>query len=225
MSGNVNQTRQRCSNCHSAEVELFHQDGDRHPRREYWRCRNCDLTYVPAKFHLSAIAEKSEYDLHQNLPNDAGYRKFLGRLATPVLDRLPASSDGLDFGCGPGPTLSQMFEEAGHRMTVFDPFYANERSVLERQYQFVTATEVVEHFRQPDVSLDQMWNCVEPGGVLGIMTKQALGKQEFANWHYKNDLTHVSFFSRKTFEWIADRWKAKAEFTGTDVVLLRKQPS
>ena len=214
-----------CPNCYSVEVDLFHQDGERHPRRNYWRCRHCDLTFVPSKFHLSVTAEKAEYDLHQNSPSDAGYRKFLSRISERILNVVHNDSHGLDFGCGPGPTLFKLFEGAGHRMSVYDQFYALDRSVLSRQYDFVTATEVIEHFRRPDESLNQMWNCLRPGGVLGIMTKQVLGKQEFVNWHYKNDLTHVSFFSRKTFEWLANAWGAKAEYFGTEVVLLRKEPA
>lgn len=136
--------------------------------------------------------------------------------------RLASGSSGLDFGSGPGPTLSVMFEEAGHRMAVYDPFYAPDKSPLARQYDFVTASEVVEHFCNPRVDLNRIWMCVEPGGLLGIMTKQALDRETFADWHYKTDPTHVSFFTRETFEWLANEWNAELHPVGVDVVLFSR---
>jgi hypothetical protein len=39
--------------------------------------------------------------------------------------------------------------------------------------------------------------------------------QRFAHWHYKNDLTHVCFYSAETFDYIASChvavWKAVAK--------------
>ena len=67
--------------------------------------------FVPRSYHLSAADEKAQYDLHENDPNDPGYRAFLDRLAGPLDKRLAPHSHGLDFGCGPGPTLSVMLEE------------------------------------------------------------------------------------------------------------------
>jgi len=57
--------------------------------------------------------------------------------------------------------------------------------------------------------------------LLGIMTKLALDREAFACWHYKNDRTHVSFFSRETFTWLAAEWNAELAFVGNDVILLR----
>ena len=46
------------------------------------------------------------------------------------------------------------------------------------------------------------------------MTKLVRNQEAFAKWHYKNDLTHVCFFSRATFEWLSDQWQADLEFFG-----------
>lgn len=190
--------------------------------RRYLRCDVCRLIFVPPEFHLSLAGEKAEYDLHENSPDDPGYRKFLGRLFEPVNDRIAAGSTGLDFGSGPGPTLSVMFEEAGHDVEIYDPFYSPDETPLTRQYDFVTASEVVEHFRNPADDLQRLWSCVKPGGLLGIMTKQVIDQASFANWHYKNDPTHISFFSRETFNWLAEDWLAELTFVGSDVMLLSK---
>jgi hypothetical protein len=205
-----------CPLCSASEAASFHQD----KRREYLRCSVCRLIFVPESFHLPEADERAVYDLHQNSPDDHAYRAFLNRLSEPVATRLNPRSRGLDFGSGPGPTLSVMFEELGHMMAIYDPFYAPDTSVLATQYDFVTASEVVEHFRNPTDDLHRLWSCVKPGGILGIMTKLALNRAAFERWHYTHDQTHVSFFSRETFEWLATRWKARLNFVGHDVILL-----
>jgi len=172
---------------------------------------------------LPSDAEKAAYDLHENDPTDPGYRRFLSRLFLPMLERLPPSSVGLDFGSGPGPTLSLMFAEAGHKMAIYDVFYAHETAVFSQTYNFITATEVVEHLHNPRMELDRLWSLLKPGGTLGIMTKQVIDRDAFAKWHYKNDPTHVCFFSRETFTWLAAQWQAELTFFHNDVIILCKK--
>jgi methyltransferase family protein len=190
--------------------------------RDYYRCTSCYLTHVLPSQWLSPEAERAEYDKHQNSPDDLGYRKFLSRLFVPLDERLSPASLGLDFGSGPGPTLSVLFEEAGHEMSVFDPFYAPDKKTLGIQYDFITASEVVEHLHNPAADLALLWSLLMPGGWLGVMTKLALDEAPFSAWHYKNDSTHVCFFSGATMEWIARQWQAELLFIGDDVFLFRK---
>lgn len=212
-------TSLHCPLCTSTgNSERFYSD--RH--RDYSRCSQCHLVYVHPSQLLSPAAEQAEYDKHQNSPDDAGYRKFLSRLFTPLNTRLDPSSQGLDFGSGPGPTLSLMFEEAGHQMSLFDPFYAPEKHVFNSQYDFITASEVVEHLHDPATELARLWSILKPGGWLGIMTKLALDQNAFSSWHYKNDLTHVCFFSSKTMDWLARKWHAELVKIGKDVLLFQK---
>ena len=191
-------------------------------QRDYYRCSNCNLIHVPPFQYLSREDELTEYDKHQNSQSDPGYRKFLNRLFLPLNTRLNPGSYGLDFGSGPGPTLSVMFEEEGHFMSLYDPFYAPDKSVLNNQCDFITASEVVEHLHNPAIELNLLWSILKPGGWLGLMTKLALDKEIFSKWHYKNDPTHVCFFSKETMEWMALKWKAEIFFIGNDVVLFQK---
>jgi hypothetical protein len=207
-----------CPLCQANNVSEFSAD----KRRNYLSCRVCGLVFVPPSQLLSAADEKKRYDLHQNSSEDAGYRRFLGCLFTPLNQRLVPGSSGLDFGSGPVPTLSRMFEKAGHAVTIFDHYYEHAPSALERQYDFITATEVVEHLREPRKELERLWACLKCGGWLGIMTKSAVGRIAFSSWHYKNDLTHICFFSRATFAWLAAAWSADLTFPDEDVVLFRK---
>ena len=206
-----------CPLCQQSTGEPFFQDS-----RDYFRCTNCALVFVLPDRFLSPEAEKAVYDQHENSPNDPAYRRFLGRLFEPVAQRIAPNSTGLDFGSGPGPTLSVMFTEAGHTMRIYDPFYAPNPGRLQQQYNFITASEVVEHLHQPRKELDRLWSCLKPNGVLGIMTKRVINQEAFSRWHYKNDPTHVCFFSEETFAWLAAYWDVELTVCGDDVVVFRK---
>jgi 2-polyprenyl-3-methyl-5-hydroxy-6-metoxy-1,4-benzoquinol methylase len=93
--------------------------------------------------------EIAQYETQDNDPADQRYRRFLDRLAQPLVARLPATATGLDYGAGPGPTLSIMLAEQGYNMTIYDPFYADHPEVLEHRYDFITCTETAEHFFRP----------------------------------------------------------------------------
>lgn len=210
-------TESTCPLCRSPVSDLFHQDH----RRPYRRCPACRLVFVPAAFHLSPEAEQAQYDHHENTLDDPGYRRFLTRLAGPVLARVPAGAQGLDVGCGPAPLLARMLEEGGIGMRVYDPFYAPDDSVWAQRYDLVTASEVVEHFRAPGREFDRLFSAVKPGGLLAVMTKRVRDAAAFARWHYILDPTHIAFYDEGCFAWIAARHGAQLEIAGDDVVAFR----
>ena len=206
-----------CALCGGSE-EPFWEDR----RRTYVKCRCCHLVSVPSQYWLSLRDERREYDFHQNSPEDLGYRRFLSRLADPLLQRLPESSVGLDFGSGPGPTLSVMLEEAGHAVSLYDQFYETDTEVFTRTYDFITATEVLEHLREPRLELDRLWRCLRPGGWLGVMTQCWTEAARFQTWRYKEDPTHIRFFNAATLRWLATEWGVSVELFEGGVACFRK---
>jgi len=172
---------------------------------------------------LDVATEKLRYDQHENDPKDLRYRNFLNRLAQPLLQKLTPGMHGLDYGCGPGPTLSVMLEEAGMVMALYDPYYANDSSALLKQYDFVTCTEVVEHFHYPAEDWQQLVTLLRPGGWLGVMTTLVDPKVDFLEWYYQGELTHVSFYSFATFSWLGSHFQLSVEQRDTNVVLLQRQ--
>ena len=210
--------RQICTLCGGVDTSDFFQGAD----RNFLRCLTCFLVFVPPGHFLSAESEKERYDQHQNSPDDSRYRQFLNRIFLPMQGRLKPASFGLDFGSGPGPTLSVMFQEEGHSMAIYDLFYADNPAVFEWEYDFITTTETVEHLRNPQEDLDRLWGCLKPGGVLGVMTSFIEENNTFADWYYKNDLTHICFYTKSTFSWLATRWQTTADFVDDNVVLFPK---
>lgn len=107
-------------------------------------------------------------------------------------------------------------------MELYDPFYASDLSVFNRKYDFITATEVIEHLYHPREELERLWDCLKADGWLGIMTKPLVSKEQFPNWHYKRDDTHVAFYSKPVFHWLRHQWNATLIFPKPDVILFQK---
>ena len=217
--------RYHCPLCGSIEVDYFFED----KYRKYLECQCCELVFVPRKYWLSRDDEKAIYDLHENNAEDIGYRRFLSRLSAPLLKKIETMQKpgrkikGLDFGCGPGPTLSILFAEQGHEIDLYDPFYYNTPEVFEKKYDFICATEVMEHLGCPDREITALFGMLNQEGWLGIMTKLVIDKKAFSTWHYIRDLTHVCFYSKKTFTYLAQRFNAELSFVADDVILLKKK--
>jgi len=197
-------------------------------KREYLQCGECQLVFVAPSFLPSAEKEKQEYDLHENSFEDEGYRRFLSKVITPITEYITfhstnSSLTGLDFGCGPAAVLADMLSEKGVHMHTYDPFFANTPEVLQRTYDIVTCTEAIEHFHAPHKEWQQFNLLVQSGGIIVIMTKRVIDKSRFLQWHYKNDPTHVSFFSEATFEYLAKRDGYDVSFPTADIALFKKR--
>jgi SAM-dependent methyltransferase len=206
-----------CPLCGGAAAPWF-VDGT----RDYLRCGHCGFVHVPAAQRLSRQAERDYYLTHRNETGDPGYRAWLSRLAVPLLERLPPHARGLDFGCGPAPALAAMLAEAGMEVALYDPQFAPDTSVFAQEWDFITATEVLEHLHRPAAELERLWSLLRPGGWLAVMTRRVPALAEFEHWHYRRDPTHIGFFAAQSFAWLAGRWGAELELRHDDVALLGK---
>tara|TARA_Y100001963_G_scaffold159201_1_gene261843 strand:+ start:6080 stop:6739 length:660 start_codon:yes stop_codon:yes gene_type:complete len=208
-----------CTLCHNAATE-FAKD----KQRSYFKCIECELIFADPSAKLAEVSEKEIYDLHQNDPTDEGYRRFLMLLTEPLLERVHAGAEGLDFGCGPGPTLHLMLEDAGIRMTLYDIFYYPDKAPLEQRYDVVTCTEVVEHFSAPAASWPILVSLLKEGAWLAVMTSLFTRETPaaFLAWQYKNDPTHVSFYTPKTMQWLGERFGLTCEIVSQRVIFFQR---
>ena len=207
-----------CPLCKTTNSSKFYKE----KFREYLRCLSCDFIFVPKMYHLSDAEEKSRYDTHNNDPNDHRYRHFLSQLLVPLLERIQQKSNGLDFGSGPGPTLSLMLEECGHSVDLYDKFYANDISVFEKKYDFITATEVVEHLSEPMFEISRLIEMLNNQGHLAVMTQILTPQIDFSSWYYKNDPSHIGFFTKKSLSFLASYLNIEVYFISERVVFFQK---
>jgi SAM-dependent methyltransferase len=207
-----------CPLCHSDRVRPIAHAHD----RDYFDCEACRLIHLAPGQRPHAAAERERYQQHENRSDDPDYRAFLSRLADPLVERLPAGAVGLDYGAGPGPTLSRMLEERGFRMEIYDPFFAPDPDALTRSYDFITCSETAEHFFRPSQELRRLGELLRPGGWLGIMTQMFDDSEPFEEWWYARDPTHVCFYRQETMEWIARRFRWALERPAPNVALFRK---
>lgn len=172
--------------------------------RRYQCCAHCRLISLLATDRLTLVDERAYYATHENSIHDAGYVAFLMRLLQPVLPWLSPAMHGLDFGCGPGPTMSQLLARQGIACDDYDPAFFP--IALRTQYDFILASECFEHFHQPAIELQRLCNLLPAGGILGIMTDRWQTPEQFYDWHYTRDPTHCSFFHLDTFQWICEHF-------------------
>lgn len=170
-------------------------------RRSYHHCQKCHLIYVDRRFLLSKKTERSRYALHNNGITQKGYVEFLQRVIRPCLPFLSRQMRGLDYGCGPQPTLSKILARFDRDCYDYDPLFDFEHPYQE--YDFIFATECFEHFHLPGNEFEKINGLLKPSGYLGIMTERWESLDRFDHWYYKNDPTHVSFFHHKTFSHIS----------------------
>ncbi len=159
---------------------------------------------------------------HENDPEDMKYRQFLNRLARPLLKRMPAGLNGLDYGCGPGPALALILQEAGHRVQLYDPFFFPRQETLKKSFDFIVCTETAEHFHFPREEFKRLNLMLRPGGWLGIMTTFLVDRKDFPDWYYRRDPTHVVFYRRETFYALARIFAWQCEIPAENVVIMRK---
>jgi SAM-dependent methyltransferase len=210
-----------CPVCQATPCRHFTQVQTRH----YWRCTRCQATFLDPGQWPGPLAEQAEYRLHRNDIADPRYRQFLSRLAGPLLQRLPPGLSGLDYGCGPAPALAAMLTEAGHRMALYDPLFFDDPGVLDSRYDFITCTEVAEHFRAAHAEFTRLNRLLRPGGCLAVMTRFQTDDAAFAGWHYRRDPTHLVFYREATFRAIASQQGWHCEIPCANVVLMRKPPT
>ncbi|MEX0654826.1 MAG: class I SAM-dependent methyltransferase [Phycisphaeraceae bacterium] len=213
-----------CPLC-QADQPAWHYDASDAPSRPHARytcCAVCGLVSMHPADRPSRTAEHAHYALHENCPDDPGYRRFLAKLADPLVPKLPAHAHGLDYGSGPGPTLSLMLEAQGLPMTLYDPAFAPDPDALRRRYEFITCTETAEHFHNPAAEFARLDALLRPAGWLAVMTEMLQPGQPFADWWYRRDSTHVCFYQPRTMHWLATRFRWQAEHPHPNVTLFHK---
>lgn len=191
--------------------------------RHFYLCTRCELLFVDPSEHLSPDEEKKRYETHNNDVNDPRYQDFVKPLVKAVRDYCTPSNRGLDFGAGTGPVLAKLLREANFAVELYDPFFWPDSKALQKKYDFIASSEVVEHFAQPGKEFSLLTSLLEPKGVLAIMTLLHTSATDFPSWFYLKDPTHICAYSLKTFSWIQKQFGFQTlKQQGPRVVVLKK---
>lgn len=172
-------------------------------------------------FYPLPIAEKRRYELHNNDVEDPGYRSFVKPIVDYVSQNHSATERGLDFGAGPGPVIAELLAKRGYQLSLYDPFFHDNQELLENKYDYVIACEVVEHFHNPQKEFDRLAKLLSEKGSLVIMTGLFSENCDFESWYYKNDETHVFFYSHDTFKYIKSAYGFKNLMIENRMIILK----
>jgi 2-polyprenyl-3-methyl-5-hydroxy-6-metoxy-1,4-benzoquinol methylase len=116
-----------------------------------------------------------------------------------------------------------MLRERGYAVNVYDPIYWPDKSVLQKTYDFIVASEVAEHFHNPLAEFQKLHGLLNKGGALVLMTLLVTNKIDFEAWYYRKDPTHVVFYSEKTLNWIKENLGfTSIESDSTRLIVFRK---
>lgn len=163
----------------------------------YRRCEACGFIGMEPSDRLSRADEKARYLLHRNDLANSGYVDFLGAFIQRALT--PFKHPGariLDFGSGPSPLLAELTTRLGYTCDIHDPFFAPTRSWKNRAYDAILIHEVAEHLHEPGIVFSTLTERVAVGGIIAIRTRfLPEATEDFHDWWYRLDRTHVSFFS------------------------------
>lgn len=187
-------------------------------------CPNCGLVFKNPSKHYNREEDFKRYATHNNNTEDQGYIAFLNKLLVPLETFLPKKFDALDFGCGPGPALGLLLTTEGRVINNYDPIFFPNQELLNKKYDVVTSTEVVEHFKNPKDDWSLLVDIVKPGGILAIMTLLINSEIDYKSWWYKNDPTHVVFYQEQTLAYLCDKFGLEVLFNdGKSVIIFKKK--
>lgn len=198
----MNNINMKCKICKSETRIIF----DEKNNVSYFYCSNCEFISKDDKAFISVKEQKKRYLLHENSIEDPRYVKYFKTfLKEAVFNYACNIKKSLDFGSGPSPVLAQILKrDYDIDVDIYDLFFQKEKVYINKKYDLITMTEVAEHLEDPLKYFFLLKQLLKKNAILAVMTK--FHKNDdllFLNWHYIRDESHISFFTPKTFEYIA----------------------
>lgn len=210
----------------------------------FLRCMECGGIVRDPTTRLSPEAQRDRYLLHRNDLVDQGYRRWLEGYLDAVFgwlrDQKISIERGdlpvLDFGSGPNPALVALLRERGYDAVGWDPFF-RPGPIPAESARLVTCLEVAEHFETPRRDLSRLAGALAEGGIAAIAT-HLLGADGdpaeqtafFRSWWYRQDPTHVSFYTERALVEAAESaalaplGRTSTGTKGVDILFFTKKP-
>jgi hypothetical protein len=190
----------KCSICNNT-VHNF----DEKLNSKYIFCKICEYICLKKAYIVNETDEKKRYLLHNN-SNNLGYiRMFNNFITKAILPFCNNNINSLDFGCGSVPVLAELLKERKFNVDIYDKYFFKDKIYQGKKYDLITITEVIEHLYDPLKYFRLFINHLNKNGIIAGTTLFHHNNSElFEKWWYKNDITHVSFYSEKTIRYIAN---------------------
>jgi SAM-dependent methyltransferase len=187
--------------------------------KEYLQCSLCSGIFLN-RIHLPSNSEElARYHEHNNDVNDPAYQRSVQPVVTAILNDFSKTAQGLDFGAGTGPVISAMLGNEQYRIQQYDPFFFK-MDLRGLQYDYIVCSEVIEHFHHPAREFTLLKKLLKKGGKIYIKTALYSRDIDFEKWYYKNDQTHVFFYTEKTMHFIRTSYGfSDLEIAGNVIIL------
>lgn len=189
----------KCTLC-GTKGDLFNEFDS----RRYYNCPDCKSIFMDPQDYLTSQEEEERYKEHNNDINDSRYQEFVAPIVKAVQNDYRPNTLGLDYGCGTGPVITKLLNDKGYKLNLYDPYFADYPENLKVKYDYIVCCEVIEHFYNPKEEFQRLNWLLKPGGAIFMKTEIYDDDIDFDTWYYKNDPTHVFFYSQKTLECIQE---------------------
>lgn len=214
----------RCCRICDDQAFIFFED-----RRPFYLCKNCGLIFTDCP--LSSEKTKEHYQSQH--VNNFDWSNFAKSLLEAVSFAIKPRTI-FDFGSGSG-KLADEFRTMGFEVHNYEPMLHGvfQAEKYFNSYDLVILNEVIEHLVDVISVFYGVCSLVRSGGLLyvGTLTTDAMINEPdkfqelFSSWWYKDDQTHVSFFSQLTFEYICalkKNCKLQMLSAGSSGIILQK---
>jgi len=211
----------KCKICNA----LTHRIEDPKKPLYYHRCETCGFVALDDRFVVDFQTEQKHYEKHNNGFESQGYvamfEDFIAKAVVPYEDSIKRA---LDFGCGRGPVLAELLSRRGMEVDKYDLYFYPEKVYKDKQYDLIVSTEVFEHLQDPIKILELFFKHTATNGYIILMTKFPPDEDDvFINWWYRRDITHIAFFTPRSFEIMAEELGLKVlKFIDNNIVIFQK---
>ena len=191
----------------------------------YYRCTICGFVSLDDKYMLNKIEEKNKYDQHNNSLENEGYvQMFEDFIALSIEPYIKNIETVLEFGSGPEPVFAELLKRRGLEVDIYDLYYSPKKVYETKSYDLITSTEVFEHLQKPLEVLTLLAKHSNKNGYIVLMTKfPPKDDKAFLAWWYRRDPTHISFFTPKSFELMAEKVGLKVlKIVDENIVVFQK---
>lgn len=170
--------------------------------RSFYKCTHCGSILLDTSHYLEFNNEKERYDKHSDDIENEGYQQFVNPILEAVKLTFSETDHGLDYGCGKTAIIENLLKRKQYSIVGYDPIYFSNQEVLTTQYNYITCCEVAEHFYYPKHEFSKLSQLLLPDGKLFLKTYLFKDTIDFKSWWYKNDPTHVIFYTETAMKFI-----------------------